>query len=385
MAASAGNGEADFGRNQTLPRDALLRESAGESASREPTAAASPMRRWILPALNLLAAMHIVWFYVYRVPSYMNLDRYEAGIERLPFQQRILMQYPLRWAHRSAPCIALAEWITRMHVWLSRPIVAEDVVQAWINLAAVLAAGLVARELYRVHSRSRLLMPFVFPLFLVMVAGSYCLGNINFFRYFYDLPSLGLLSVGYFLIVRRAHPALFALLFVVATVNRETSLFLLYFFLASACIDGERIDWRRALRWRSGGTVVLLSLFWLGWHAWILRHFSGLHFETGPGPMVNFACLLLPLTWPQIAGIGGYSLAILLVYWRKLPGAELRLWLGCFPIWFAFMMYFGDLIELRIFGELLPIFAAATVLLADEYLDSVYRRLPSRRVPTVAG
>lgn len=207
----------------------------------------------VLPLVSLLASIQIVWFYINRVPSYLSLKRYESGLERMPFQGRLLMVYPLRWAHDSPAMAATVERLNATRLFLPRNLLPEDLVQGVIYLLSILIAGLVARDLYRIHSRTRLLTPYIFPLALVMIAASYCLGALNFFRYLYDLPSLGLFSVGLYLIARKHHPALFAILFAIATINRESSLFLLVFFLLSRCVIEQRMMWRRALSWTSGG------------------------------------------------------------------------------------------------------------------------------------
>jgi hypothetical protein len=40
--------------------------------------------------------------------------------------------------------------------------------------------------------------------------------------------------------------------------------------------------------------------------------------------------------------------------------------LWAIPIWFACMMHFGIIVEIRVFGELIPLFARAAALLAEE-------------------
>jgi hypothetical protein len=134
-------------------------------------------------AVNLLATLHIVWFYIYCVPSYLDLHLYEAGAERMPFQSRLFMQYPLRWAHSSGLLFRIARLSSYTTTWLPRPVSSEDIVQAVINLAAVITAGLVARDLYRRFSKTGLLTPFVYPFTLIMIACSYCLQSTAFFRY----------------------------------------------------------------------------------------------------------------------------------------------------------------------------------------------------------
>lgn len=354
-------------QESSLPmNDGLLTDPASSSSARKRRRKDYSPGNVVFPLFNLLATIHIVGFYVNRVPSYLDLKRYEAGLERMPFQGRLLMEYPLRWAHSSSALISLAAWVNSMRVWVPRTVLPEDFVEGAIYLASIVIAGMVACDLYRLHSRRRQLSTYVYPLVLVMVAGSYCMGGMNFFRYVYDLPSLGLFSIGLYLIARRRHPALFAALFVVATINRESSLFLLLLLVASSVMVQGKIEWRRALNWKSGGTAVVLAIFWVGWRIWTERHFAGLHVESGPGVFLNFACLLVPLFWPQLAGIAAYTLPAILIFRKEIHSAELRLWLCVFPLWFACMMYFGVILEIRLFGELIPLFACTAMLLAEE-------------------
>ena len=322
----------------------------------------------VLIAVNLLATAHIVWFYINRVPSYIQLDRYEIGAERMPFQGRLLMEWPLRWAHQSHLAGAFAAWLTAMHLWLPRGVLPEDIVEFIVDFVAVVTAGLVARDLYLFHSRRRRLSAYVYPFFLVMVAVSYCLEAHHFFRFFYDLPSLGLFALGLYLIYQRRSLLLFALVFVVATLNRETSLFLLLFFVLSYCVADGQVVWKRALTWRIGGTATLLAALWLAWHVWIARHFAGLASESAHHVLVNIGFLIWPLCWPQVGGVAAYTLPILLLFKTKTRNTELRLWAWVVPLWAIFMMVFGVISEIRLFGELIPLFVCMGVLLAEERL-----------------
>jgi hypothetical protein len=338
-------------------------------ASSVSSQSANLRERVVVFAMCLLATMHLVWFYLNRVPTYLNLERYESGAERMPFQGRPLMEYPLRWAHGSSLCGHAAAFLTSLHMWLPRGVLPEDIVEFAVDLPALAVAGLVARDLYRGQSRSGRFTAFVYPLVLAMVALAYCLETAHFFRFVYDLPSLGLFSCGLYLIYRRRHPALLAALFVVATLNRETSIFLLFFFLASACTEGEKFSWRHVLTWRVGGLAALLTAFWLGWHVWVARHFAGLPTEATTHVGVNLMAIFWPLEWPQLFGIGAYTLPLVLLL-RKTPrSAELRAWMWMLPLWGLFMLVFGLVFEIRLFGELIPLFACMAALLADDRWD----------------
>src|SRR6185312_1142023 len=322
----------------------------------------------VLIVVNLLATANLVWFYLNRVPSYIVLDRYEVGQERMPFQGRVLMEWPLRWAHQSHFVGDFAAWLTALHLWLPRGVLPEDIVEFTVGFAAVIVAGLVARDMYLFHSRQRRLSAYVYPFFLVMVAVSDCIEVNHFFRVFYDLPSLGLFALGLYVIYRRRSLLLFALVFIVATLNSETSLFLLPFFVISYCVVEEQVVWKRALTWRIGGTATLLAALWLAWHLWITRHFAGLASESAHHILVNIGFVVWPLCWPQVAGVAAYTVPLLLFFKTKSRPTELRLWMWVVPFWAALMMVFGVISEIRLFGELLPLFACMAVLLAEERL-----------------
>ena len=333
-------------------------------------------RRWERPvierltvfAVGLLATAHIVWFYVNKLPSYLNLELYETGQERMPFQARLLMEYPLRWAHGSPLLNSAADWLTAQKMWLPNVVRPEDLVEFAIGFVAVAVAGMVARDMYRAHSKSGRLIAYVYPFYLVMVAGSYCLLTTHFFRYVYDLPSLGLFSSGLYLVYRKRSPLLFALVFVAATLNRETSLFLLAFFLLSACVVGDRIVWRRALDWKVCATVVPLAAFWLAWHAWTAQHFAGLPNESVPRVRDNVVFLLSPYLRAQIFGVAAYTVPILLIFKSRTRNLEMRLWAWVLPVWAVLMLFYGMFVEIRLFGELIPLFVCLGVLLAEERL-----------------
>jgi hypothetical protein len=329
------------------------------------------LEKIVVIAVNLLATAHIVWFYLMRVPTYVDLARYEVGTERMPFQGRVLMEYPLRWAHTSAVAGGLATWLTSMHLWLPRGVLPEDVVEFVFDFAAVVVAGLVARDMYRFHSKQQRLTAYVYPFFLVMVAGAYCMAANHFFRFFYDLPSLGLFALGLYLIYRRRSLLLFAMVFVVATLNRETSLFLLLFLVLSYCVVDEKFVWQRALSWKIGGTAGVLALFWMAWHVWVTRHFAGLASESAHHVLVNFGFLIWPLCWPQVYGVAAYTLPVLVIFKTRTRNTELRLWAWVVPVWAVFMMFFGIVSEIRLFGELIPLFVCMGVLLAEERLFSL--------------
>ena len=320
---------------------------------------------------NLLATIHIVWFYINRVPSYLHLERFEYGHERMPFQSRVLLVLPLRWAHNSPALQALAADMTAMPAWFVKGVHAEGLLEAVIDVTCVACAGIVATLLYRAVSRTGAFTAYIYPLVLVMVAGSYCLLNIHDFRYIYDLPSLGFFSIGLYLIYFRKNTLLLCAVFVIATLNRETSLLLLAFFAVSemARVEGTpRARVRTLLKPRTLTPFLLLALFWCAWHIAIGRFFSANPTESQPRLLANIYLLLWPVVWPQIAGTAAFLLPFLLISWDRLPDPVFRSWRWMLPLWIMFMMVYGIILEIRLFGELIPVFACCAALVAEERL-----------------
>lgn len=320
---------------------------------------ARPVRPLAL-LLPFLATLQLICFYILRVPSYLMYDSYEHGAERMPFQGRMLMQYPLLWAHRSALLIRTAGWLTATRTWSPCTILPENILEVIVDVVAVSVAGVVAMKLYRLRSRQARLLAWVYPVFLALVAMFYCLIPVSFYRYIYDLPSLGLFAAGLYFIYCDEQVLLFALTFIVVTVNRETSLFLLFLFVQHGCSAGSRFHWRRMATVRVGGVAAVLGLFWAGFQHWLTLRFGVPHSGMKPGAAVNFLLLLWPFAWPQLAA---FALPLLLISrWRRGPsGAPLYAWMWVLPLWAVCMFAYGSIVEIRLFGEFLPLLASTMV------------------------
>jgi hypothetical protein len=202
-------------------------------------------------ALYLMATVQLAGCYFTLVRPYVNTALYESGKERVPFQTRVLMMAPMWWAHRSGMAAAFASYLAHSKFWYLRPPEPEAIVQLWINVASLLVAGWVATQIYRAaackaEAPREFLAFLVYPLFLVLCACHYILHTIQNFRFIYDLPGVAFFSVGLWLIYFRKSPWLFASLFALATLNRETTLLLLPFYMLSAASRNGVFRWRNA-------------------------------------------------------------------------------------------------------------------------------------------
>jgi hypothetical protein len=296
------------------------------------------------------------------------LDRYENGLEVTPCQTRVLMMWLLRWAHHSSFLIRLADLCSRFTPVYRSHIVPETFVLAITDTAGVMLAGWVATRIYDAASDRRLLTPFIYPLVLIFCAVTYVLVALHPRSFYYDLPSLGFFALGLYLIYFRKHPLWFAGLFVVATLNRETTLLLLLFFVFAAMTETGVVDWRRAYAPRTLAVVIPLALYWLAWHVAVNRLFAQNHAAWIPAYKINMVLLAWPPAWPQLFAAGAYTVLPVVLYRQHVRDATLRLWLWTLPAWFGLMFLYGIIDESRLYGELIPYLACMSALIAEQVI-----------------
>ena len=334
--------------------------------------------------LNSAATLQLVWFYLARVPSALNLFAYEQGQERTPFQQRLLLSLALRYAHGSRIFGAAAGFLNQAHGWFgaySGRLLPESVLQAVLDIACVVLTGIVAQRIYQAASPTKLLTPVVYPLVLGMVLVTDCILVNHPLRFPYDFPAMAFFAAGLYLLYFRRNLLLFAGLFVIATVNRETTLLLLPAYWLRQCMpeDEKTGSWQWKIMWAPETVAVslLLMAWWTAWHLWVVRHFAANASAAGPRLLLNLATVLIPVAWPQLLSAAAYQWPIPWLYRKHIADPTLRAWVWLPIIWLAFMLFFGLLIETRIFGELVPYFACSVLLIAEASITSPEEPQPS--------
>ncbi len=342
---------------------------------RRPSPGSGSHLSWLLflGGVYLVATVQIAACYFTLVRPYINTSLYEVGKERLPFQTRILMMPLMRWAHESRLAAASAAALSQGKFWYLRQAEPEAMVQFGVNIASLLIAGLVAILIYRAARQSTaapngFLGAFVYPVFLLLFTAHYILHTIQNFRFLYDLPSIAFFAVGLYLIYFRKHPLLFAALFIVATLNRETTLLLLPFYLLSVATRDGELEWKKVVSRESLLVVVPLAALWGAWHLYIFHIFKHNLSEYYPRVEVNLYTMVHPRFWPQLLSAGGWLLPFVLLFRKSIADRQLRAWLWALPVWFGFMFFWGILVETRVFGELLPYLACLAVLVAEDQI-----------------
>ncbi len=195
---------------------------------------------------------------------------------------------------------------------------------------------------------------------------------LNFGPHFllpYDLPSLFFFCTGFYLVVMRRALLLIPLI-AVATLNRETSLFLILFYLVFEIPGRSDQHKRRVVFARAAGMLM----------AWIAMRAIVLHLY-GHNPMINgghgianlhlwqnLGFLVKPQHWPVFASIFGFTLPVVVAARRYLEPGFLQRGLIVVGVWFALMLFVGVLIEIRIFGELISYMSVAMGVILHRWL-----------------
>jgi hypothetical protein len=375
------------------------------------------LTRPALLALYLLMTVQFVGCYLFLVHPYIDFNRFAHGYERLPFQTRLLLAPLFGWAQQSAFMVGYADRLSRNGYFFPRGVGPGGILELYLNIPCVLIAGWATVRIYQAATRRRLLGWLVYPLFLVLCAVTYILHMVQNFRFVYDMPSLMFFSLGLYLIYFRKPTLLLVALFAVATLNRETALFLIPFYVLSECLRSwneqaalagpsasienrlprrnaplppkprfkvlvflpvdpacRHVRWQRILKPEVAVAAGLMLAYWVVWHVFIFHLFRNNVSEYYSRIPFNLHCLGRLRYYPQIFSAGGYLLPFLMLYRKHIHDAQLRLWLWMIPAWCAIMMTWGILSETRIYGELLPLVACAAALIAEEALATAIER-----------
>jgi hypothetical protein len=317
-------------------------------------------------SVNALATLQFVWCYLWLTRPYVNTELYSQGRERMPFQGRCLMMPILWWAHQSSGLRWIMHSFNFSHFWFPKTVQPEVLAQAAVGVLCVGITGYFTSKIYEASSQRGILTPFVYPLVLGVCAATYIMHTVQNFRFIYDLPSLAFFSAAMYLLYFRRHWAFFVALFLVATINRETTLLLLPLYVINEGFDGSHFRWLRAMRPKTIAIILPLTAAWVGWELFVRHIFIHNHSEFYPRFNWNIKSLLAPLAWPQLLSACGYLLLCVSVMHKRIPDRRLRAWLWIVPIWLVFMFSYGILIETRVFGELIPLVVCSSCLIAEE-------------------
>jgi hypothetical protein len=316
----------------------------------------------------LLAATKVVVEAYLELPSYLRLPKYAAGTERMPFQGRMLMMWPLRWAENSP-------WLQHWTAGRSGMKTPELLVIVLTSLLSVTVCGVLVTLLYRRTSSEQKLLYLPYALLLVMCIFNYCLIPYSFP---YDFLSMGFFTLGVYLIYTRRFWGLLAL-FPIATLNRETALFLIPLLALDAMADEDGLAWERLRDTRLLLKLASLVVIWIGVYLYVKHRFAGNATELGSRVAYNLKWLANPWYWPKIASGCAYLTPFVLLLRRRIEDVRFRAYVWVIPMWWAFMFLFSLLLEVRVYGELAGLVALAATLILEGSMRgtprSAYKRM----------
>jgi hypothetical protein len=328
----------------------------------------TPRQRITFLVALILVASHFSLAYISEAAPFLSLRAFAAGLAPQPFQERALTAWVLRGANRfDSPQFeaTLHRLLPAMGAGFNETTLVLLVI-AWMSMAASIV---ITRETLLKLTGDALFSSCAAFLVPYMAYFTYILNFGPHFLLPYDLPSLFFFCAGLYLLVMR-RPLLLVALIAVATLNRETSLFLIGFYLVFEA--SRRGDRRRA-------AVLAYAVGMLA--AWISMRLIVLHLY-GHNPVAaasrladlklwqNLGFLVKPQHWPAFASIFGFTLPIVVVYRRYLEPGFLRLGLIIVALWFALMLFVGVLIEIRIFGELISYMSVAVGVIVHRFLTT---------------
>lgn len=303
-------------------------------------------------AALLLVTSHFSLAYISETAPFLPLDAFAAGRVSQPFQERALTAWMLRGASR----FDSLQFEALLHRML--PALGPAFNQAMLVLFLAAWLSIMASILLTRASLTRLTGDAIFSswaAFLVPYMG-YFTYILNFGPHFllpYDLPSLCFFCAGLNLVIAR-QPLVLVPLIALATLNRETAIFLIIFYLLFEPPRGNEARRSRAMWVYAAGMLVT----WATMRAIVLHVYA--HNPVDGGSRIadlklwqNVGFLVRPQHWPAFASIFGFTLPIVIAYRRYIEPAFLRRGLFAVALWFVLMLVVGVLIEIRIFGELI--------------------------------
>jgi hypothetical protein len=273
-----------------------------------------------------------------------------AGVASTPYQYRVLVP----WIVRAA---------VEMH--LIRP-ESEMAMFVGLQVVALILLAFVFRRYLSLFITDRVLTS-------VMALSVYAILPFNYFNlpyYPYDVPSVVFFTLGLILIHDR-NWVWFYPLFAIATLNRETSIFLT---VVTVFVLFDQYSWRKLavlVGSQAAIWVVIKAALWVLYqrNRWMGYGLYEYQFKVNVATLLNFPVkgLIALATW------GCLWLAVL-IWYPRITDMFLRRNLWTVPVFVAAMFVAGFVIELRIYGEVLPIvLAAAWVVFLDVIKESFAR------------
>lgn len=247
-----------------------------------------------------------------------------------------------------------------------------------VSVPALLLAMYCITWMYRSFSKHQQLAWLVPWLFIYAAQSTYVVRYTQSWMYPYDFLSLACFAAGICLIRKRSL-FLFSVIFILSTLNRETTVFLLPVLLAEYLYEqnGQRNPLRKLFVPSVVGAFLFLA--WLALRLSIREHFPTTQNEEYIHWIANLAFLKHLQDWPEMAGTCGFLLFVPVVFAKRIKDRTLQVYLlALLPLWLLVMLLYGMVTEARIYGELLVLLIPTAIIVFEEWL------IPDGRRPAAA-
>lgn len=326
-----------------------------------------PFRPVVWLVCTLLLCAHFCLIYVFQSAQFLNLRAYAAGQAPLPYQGRVLMAYVL---HLTAgnPIVggAISHLAAHFPPDYRDPFLLVIFIVNFVTLfISVLACRAVLLRLIpnRAYATWASLLVIHMTYFTVFVykGPNYTVP--------YDLPSLAFFSIYVWLLFSKRYWLMLPI-FALATLNRETSCFLILFMLLYGWFSASGPQFQDAGFRRMLPHILLQSVLWLG-----IRLFVHHLFRFNPHPdtegglfqlhlLRNLESIAKPQQWPVLFSTCGFLLPLLFASYRWIGNEALaKSTVIIVVLWIFGMLIVGNIVEIRIFNELTVFVAPAIALI----------------------
>ena len=301
--------------------------------------------------------------------SFLKLPLYTRGLERTPYQYRVLTMVVFRILMQSRLTLRLASHLSFLQY---DPYM---MVLTGIAFFGMLGALLVTRLTIARLTGDGI---YAFWAALLLALMSYMqLASNGSFTLPYDVPSLFFFSLGIYLILSRRLWGYY-LMFPLAVLNRETACFISVFFVVWEWVRLAKSDVAIKSRLlRIAPHALIQATIWIAIKMALAKAYAHNPVEVGSvaGGLFNTMLgynlheIMKPQQWPVLLSVCGFSLPFLFLQrrWVRCDG----LYYACaiiLPVYFVGMMFVGVIIELRIFTEWIPLVVPAIALIVHNRL-----------------
>lgn len=312
----------------------------------------TPPRRPIVTGLWLIASVLLAFQFALNLQqngkTFLDANLYTHFVEKRPYQYRALMAPVMAGLIQAFSTPSAHRVLAKLPVYVSTSTAAAYVA---INAVSFAASCLIIVAIARkVLGPGRDAVAVTVAIYIGMAYFFFCLNPNVAFILPYDVPALALSQACLLCVLTRRWRWLYPL-FLLATLNRETS-FLIVVFMAAVAFGGGGPDRRDAVR-----HITLLCGLWLLVKALLYYRFSGLPSDEGLRLTYNLHSLIKPWQWPALFPLLA-SLTLSAWSLRDVP-AETRAWGLTGIIGFLLLFVVGTMTETRAFADLLVFFSMA--------------------------